>query len=96
MCVNIFLVLDMFKNNQKQRTFQKDRGEKEVKRKKRAFLKNFLIHDERCKQCAFLSPTMEAERVQTRKNKTKKRDAAETTVDLERQDVLKLSNEEEK
>lgn len=62
--------------------------------KKNAFLKNFLIHDKRRKQCAFLSSTMEAERVQTRKNK--KRDAAETTFDWERQDVLKLSNEEEK
>lgn len=31
-----------------------------------------------------------------KKKDPKKRDAAEMTVDLERQDVLKLSNEEEK
>lgn len=75
MCVNIFLVLDMFTNDQKQRTFQKDGGEKEIL-KKCIFEKLFNSRRTAQKNNA-LSCLQQWRQREFRQEKNKKRDAAE-------------------
>lgn len=94
MCVNIFLVLDMFKKQPETKNISERQRRKGDKKNTCIFEK--LFNSRRTAQTMRFLVSNNGGRQGKKKKRQKKRDAAETTVDLERQDVLKLSNEEEK